>query len=399
MPVVRRSNRTLKQKLYGALTPSLAIATTLYARRLWSRCARTERASPDATADAQPATDQPARPATSSSSPARARSAWSSPTARRRSRLVSGEILQETGATDLMNSLAAQTPSFNASQTGGDMASQTLTAQMRALSPNHALVLVNGHRRHITSNVGAASARHGGGLLPHPSSMIERVEVLTDGAAALYGSDAITGVFNVILKKESEGAALSGGISAYDDGGGDATNYMGNIAFGEDNYFFDIGFEVEDRDTINRPTSYGPAGAFPTGLPARTTSTAATSNTRAPGVRNTAFRLRAVARPATTFRNKAPMSPTTGYLSNNDVNMVFNSEFPNLNHAGDPPELHRKIAMFNFGWDINENLELYSYGSFGEKQANSDENYRRRLRRMAASTSTATATAPTRSTA
>jgi iron complex outermembrane receptor protein len=65
--------------------------------------------------------------------------------------IVTAEALQESGAPDLMNSLAFQVPSFNASQQGTDMASATLVASMRALSPNHTLVLVNGKRRHFTS--------------------------------------------------------------------------------------------------------------------------------------------------------------------------------------------------------------------------------------------------------
>ena len=71
--------------------------------------------------------------------------------------LISSEMLKESGSPDLMNAIATQVPSYNARQTGTDMASQTLTASMRALSANHALVLVNGKRRHITSNVGAST--------------------------------------------------------------------------------------------------------------------------------------------------------------------------------------------------------------------------------------------------
>ncbi len=67
--------------------------------------------------------------------------------------IVTAEALTQSGAPDLMNSLAFQVPSFNASQQGTDMTSATLVANMRVLSPNHTLVLVNGKRRHFTSNV------------------------------------------------------------------------------------------------------------------------------------------------------------------------------------------------------------------------------------------------------
>src|SRR5690606_20438750 len=137
--------------------------------------------------------------------------------------------------------------------TGGDMASQTLTASMRALSPNHALVLVNGKRRHITSNVGAASGSMAADMGHIPTSMIERVEVLTDGAAALYGSDAIAGVFNVILKDDYEGGSLSGGYAAYEDGGGETDTWSGNWGFGNETAYFNIGFDIENRETVTRP--------------------------------------------------------------------------------------------------------------------------------------------------
>jgi iron complex outermembrane receptor protein len=56
---------------------------------------------------------------------------------------------------------------------------------------------------------------------------------------------------------------------------------------------------------------------------------------------------------------------------------VFNPEFPFVNHVGDPPEIHRQVAMFNAGWHISDTMELYGYGSIGEKQAKSHETYRR----------------------
>src|SRR5262249_49021350 len=75
--------------------------------------------------------------------------------------VVTAEALGESAAPDLMNQLAFQVPSLNASQQGTDMASATLVANMRALSPNHTLVLVNGKRRHFTSNVAVLGAYAG----------------------------------------------------------------------------------------------------------------------------------------------------------------------------------------------------------------------------------------------
>ncbi|HEX5007776.1 MAG TPA: TonB-dependent receptor [Hyphomonadaceae bacterium] len=357
MKVLRRSRKTLRQALRGALSPSIALATTLYAAG-FSAGAHAQVASPPASepgATADLATEQQDTTREVVIVTGTRRVGMEASDSPAPVQVLPGEMLLETGATDLMNALATQTPSFSANQTGGDMASQTLTAQMRALSPNHALVLVNGKRRHITSNVAAGSGAMAADMSFIPSAMIERVEVLTDGAAALYGSDAIAGVFNVILKDDYEGGSFTAGYSGYEDGGGEADTWQGNWGFGNEDAYFNIGFEVENRESVARPSDYGPGACM------------------ADKVACQAYLDTGYLKYGSTYRNGA----LAGYLASNDVNMVFNPEFPYLNHVGDPPEIHRKAAMFNTGWHINDHMELYGYGSFGEKQAKSHETYRR----------------------
>lgn len=265
---------------------------------------------------------------------------------------VSADLLMEAGAPDLMNSLATQVPSYNANQTGGDMASQTLTATMRALSPNHALVLINGKRRHITSNVGASTGAAAADLSFVPSAAIERVEVLTDGAAALYGSDAIAGVINVILKDDYSGGSMSTNVSEYVDGGGFTTNVQGNIGFGNERAFLNLAMEMEDRETVTRSVVYGPAVC--------------------------------VANPEE-CRDRLENGTPSGYTVSSayrtylerDGNMAFHPEFPAMNHVGDPPDVSRRIFFFNAGYELSETLSFYSFGSYGRKEAASLETYRR----------------------
>ena len=97
------------------------------------------------------------------------------------------------------------------SNSGG--ADHVRAAQMRGMSPDQTLVLVNGKRRHTTSGVNLES-KIGKGTSPVdfntiPTNAVERVEVLRDGAGAQYGSDAIAGVVNLILKRGSEGGTLT----------------------------------------------------------------------------------------------------------------------------------------------------------------------------------------------
>ena len=100
-------------------------------------------------------------------------------------------------------------PSFNAESVGGDTANLTLSARLRGLSPNQTLVLVDGKRRHGSANLHVLSGPFQGAAAPDldlisPES-IKRIEVLEDGAAAQYGSDALAGVINIILKDDDEG--------------------------------------------------------------------------------------------------------------------------------------------------------------------------------------------------
>ncbi len=276
--------------------------------------------------------------------------------------VVTAEALQESGAPDLMNAIAFQVPSFNASQNGTDMASATLVANMRALSPNHTLVLVNGKRRHFTSNVavlgtyaGAASAD----LSFIPASAIASTEVLTDGAAALYGSDAIAGVVNLITKKEFQGGSMRVNMGGYDAGGGLAKNYQGNFGLGGPGGYFNLAFEIEDRATVNRPGSiYGPAACVAGRLASGVAGCPATNS----GVTASGY----------------PTSTGNAALTReNEYNMIFHPWYPNNSHQGDPPDIARKAAFISSGIYLNDVTEIYTTASFGLKETSSTQSYRR----------------------
>src|SRR3954471_8008208 len=140
--------------------------------------------------------------------------------------------LASAGKPDLMSALANVVPSFTAQAFGGDMANQTLQAKMRGLSPNHTLVLVNGKRRHTTASLAILGGPYQGGagvdLNFIPVDAIDHVEVLTEGAAAQYGTDAIAGVINIILKKNPQGGSLSMSQGSHYAGDGATSSYSGN---------------------------------------------------------------------------------------------------------------------------------------------------------------------------
>jgi iron complex outermembrane recepter protein len=120
--------------------------------------------------------------------------------------VLSVQDLQKTGTTELGKALQMLAPSFNfSSTTVSDGTDLIRPATLRGLGPDQVLVLVNGKRRHqmalvnVQETIGKGSA--GYDLNAIPMASIERIEILRDGAAAQYGSDAIAGVINIVLKK------------------------------------------------------------------------------------------------------------------------------------------------------------------------------------------------------
>ena len=133
--------------------------------------------------------------------------------------------LASTGATNLAGALRVLLPSFNFPQPSvTDATDATQPAQLRGLSPDQTLVLIDGKRQHTTSIVNVNGTLGRGSspvdLNAIPVSAIDHIEVLRDGAAAQYGSDAIAGVINIILKHGPNhgSASLTGGQYEKGDG-------------------------------------------------------------------------------------------------------------------------------------------------------------------------------------
>ena len=138
--------------------------------------------------------------------------------------VVSSADLVATGQSNLLDALRNVLPSLNTPAVGYDVGALARTFQLRGLSPSHTLVLVNDKRRHLSASLYADSDPAQGSNAVDldfiPLAAIDHVEVLRDGAAAQYGSDAIAGVINVILKKTASSTEVSLGDGAYYSGGG-----------------------------------------------------------------------------------------------------------------------------------------------------------------------------------
>ena len=169
------------------------------------------------------------------------------------------EELDSVSSDDLIDVVRTLVPSFNVSrQPISDGSSFVRPPQMRGLDSDKTLVLVNGKRRHRAALVVLGGfGSHGPDLATIPSIALKSVEVLRDGAAAQYGSDAIAGVLNFNLKDAAEGGEARVQVSRYTEDD-NATQYLGqlNFGFGGDNSFVNTSIEIADGEPTSRGTFY-----------------------------------------------------------------------------------------------------------------------------------------------
>src|SRR5579862_3277275 len=248
--------------------------------------------------------------------------------------ILSPQALQAaSGNPQLMDTLARLIPSLQIEAFGFDQAGNTLMARLRGLSPNDVLILVNGKRRHTTAKlaVDGGSVFQGGAntdLNFIPLDAIDHIEVLTDGAAAQYGSDAIAGVINIILKDKSSGGSVTGSASKYFDDQGPSGDVSGNFGFEPyDGAYLNLTAMVHNHGHTYKsgpePQAFNDIGSYPNSL----------------------------------------MTEMNGY--------------PYLNPIEGDGEQHTKLGMLNAGFPFADNaVTAYLSGSYGYKESNSYENYR-----------------------
>lgn len=237
------------------------------------------------------------------------------------------------GNPSLLAALAQIVPSFTEQGFGNDMAAQTLQAKLRGLSCNDVLVLVNGKRRHGTANIEVDSGPFQGcagvdlGFIPVDA--IDHIEVLTDSAAAQYGSDAIAGVINIILKKNYTGGNVSGTYGNYMDGGGNTGDVSANA-----------GFQPIPGSYLN-----------------------ATAESRHHGSSNRSGIDEQVIDPA-------------NLDSYPDSNMPQAPGYPNLGAEEGDAQYDLKLFELNAGFKLDDGIEFYTLDTYSDKQSQAFQIYR-----------------------
>ncbi len=176
--------------------------------------------------------------------------------------VVSTEELKATGQTDLGQQVQFTSPSFNSAKYGVNGATNFADpASLRGLAPDQVLLLINGHRRHqfsaLNLNVSPGLGTVVSDLNSIPTAAVGRIEVLRDGAAAQYGSDAIAGIVNLALKDSDEGGSigLTTGLNKEGDGFTIKASINHGLKIG-DGGFLNYTLEYFGTDGTNRSDPY-----------------------------------------------------------------------------------------------------------------------------------------------
>ena len=235
--------------------------------------------------------------------------------------IVDTEELRGQGTSDVADLVRNIVPSFNVNtQSIADASTLVRPINLRGLPSDHALVLVNGKRRHRASVIhwnsgnNASKGAQGPDISVIPAIALDRVEILRDGASAQYGSDAIAGVMNFILKDDANGGTFEAKYGQYDEESSENLYVLtGNI-----------GLPIANRGFINASFEYGEADE--------------------------------------TDRS----SPRTDAL---DLIMAGNSRVNPVPQNWGSPEVESDLkTFFNLGMELGDNKELYSFGNYASKE-------------------------------
>jgi iron complex outermembrane receptor protein len=183
--------------------------------------------------------------------------------------VFSSDDLQNMGTQDMDDMLRNLIPSYNVQRAPiSDAATITRPATLRGLPPDNTLVLVNGKRRHraaVIAELGGslAAGSQGPDISVIPALAVDQVQVLRDGAAAQYGSDAVAGVINYVLKENRSGLTFEGRYGEYNEGDGESMQLAANVGLplGPDG-FASITAQWKDNEATSRSLQRTDAAAL-----------------------------------------------------------------------------------------------------------------------------------------
>ncbi len=256
--------------------------------------------------------------------------------------------IEAVSYTDTANILQTLVPSYNVDRAPiSDGGTFVRSPTLRGLPTDKTLVLVNSKRRHKAALVSiGGSGTQGPDVATIPAAAIQNVEVLRDGAAAQYGSDAIAGVINFILKENTEGGSISIDGGEYTEGDGAAMTISANIGFAlGDSGFFSLSGQLEEMDPTVRGEQYCESWfCVDPSLPGYNPNASYTQYTEDP-----------------TFQAGVPAA---------------NIGFGDVVQPWGAPNQEAGRVFFNSGYDLDADTELYAFGSYSESSTDGGFFYR-----------------------
>jgi len=252
---------------------------------------------------------------------------------------ISQEELQQSGRVDLIQMLKVQVPSFSSPRPLASGIGDFLQPpSLRGLGPGELLVLINGKRRHTASDLNSSNGIGRGDVSIDfnaiPSLALSRIEVLRDGAAAQYGSDAISGVINMFLDRSVGTRAQTTYLTTTE---GDGDTYEASAS---------VGVPVGAKGVFRLTAAYQDRGG---------------TNRARPDTRQQYFGTNAAGRPVLpsgNFGSGTGLTAPAGTLDPREADFNRNSS-----QQGDQPNTNKQI-FYNFVAEAPGNVELYSFGGY-----------------------------------
>ena len=296
--------------------------------------------------------------------------------------VFSAEEIESINSSDLVDVLNTMVPSFNVTrQPISDGATFVRPTSLRGLDTHHTLVLVNGKRRHRSALVQLFGfGSHGPDVGNFPSSAIRSVEVLRDGAAAQYGSDAIAGVINFNLKADQSSRTLVTRYGGYSQGDGEEVTVEANIGFAlGTSGFLILSTQYSDSAQTNRSQLWD----IPIGESSQTPFEAMNNLVTIDGVTYygpDAFSYR-YAEDGTILQvlpvsDGIPDDLDTRYRDNYP-RIGGPREFDSPEQIWGQPRRSQLVSVVNAGMPLSDSLELYGFGNFAERDQGGGFFYRR----------------------
>ncbi|WP_281240184.1 TonB-dependent receptor [Flavobacterium praedii] len=303
--------------------------------------------------------------------------------------ILSSKDLAATGQATFDKALQYKIPSFNTVQTPVNDATSLLDPyEIRNMGPSRTLILINGKRKNLSSllyvQTSPGRGETGADISAIPTDAIERVEILRDGASAQYGSDAIAGVMNIILKKNSTDGSvtLRTGITAEGDGEMLGITINNGTTVG-DNGFLNYTIDFSKVKLANRPGTVDAEGDFNDFLKVNPDSSSSYINddntlggTDLTGLSDAQIETVFDGYKGSPDYNTKLATINQGNIDGKKSVDDFLKEKPDGGNINGSPETAAAKFSINGGNDINETTQMYYNAAYVYKKVSSFANYR-----------------------